>query len=131
MTRFLVYGILTAVLSSTAVGVYLHYFYAMGFDESFKVMPIWRVISIYCSIALVSGFVVYWVNKKFQFKGVLMLNVLVVLVSIASIGLPITYANSEIDTTFLPVAAIPAHFILPLVWLGLQPFLFISKKTQI
>jgi hypothetical protein len=41
--------------------------------------------------------------------------------SVASIALPITYINQEIDTTFIAVAAIPVHFIMPIIWLALQP----------
>lgn len=130
MTRVLLYGFATALLASLAAGIYLTYFYAMEFDESYKVMPIWKVLSIYWTIALPSVFIVYWIYQKFNFRGVTLLNAAVILVSIASIGYPITYVNQEVDTTFIAIAAVPAHFILPLFWLGLQPILFVSKEQD-
>jgi len=129
MKRVLIYGMATALLSSLAAGIYLHYYYAMEFDESFKVMPIWRVVSLYWAISLSSVFVAHWIYQRFNFLGLLILNSLVICLSIASIGYPITYVNQEIDTTFISIAAIPAHLILPLFWLGLQPILF-HKKVQ-
>jgi hypothetical protein len=128
MKRVLLYGLSVAGLSSAAIGVYLSNYYAMEFDESFKVMPIWKVISWYWAISLPSVFGVFWLYERFNFRGVMLLNIFVILLSIASIGYPITYVNQEIDTTFISIAAIPAHFILPLFWLGLQPLLFFKKN---
>jgi hypothetical protein len=53
--------------------------------------------------------------------GVIVLNTVLTMASVASIALPITYINQEIDTTFIAVAAIPVHFIMPIIWLALQP----------
>ncbi|MBM3165754.1 MAG: hypothetical protein FJZ80_09880 [Bacteroidetes bacterium] len=128
MNKVLIYGFFTALLASVAVGIYLKYFYAMEFDESYKVLPIWKVISAYWAISLPSAFAVHWIFTKYQLRGVIVLNALVVLLSIASIAYPITYVNQELDTTFISIAAIPAHFILPLFWLGLQPVLLMGKS---
>lgn len=127
MKKYLIFGLASATISSLAVGVFLYFFYDMEFDESYKVMPIWKVVAWYFAISLPCVFLLRWVYEKFNNTGVLALNGFLVLLTIASIGLPITYTNQEIDTTFLPVAAIPAHFILPLVWCALQPIALYKK----
>ena len=121
MRKFMIHGLIVAAISSLVGGLYLHYFYALELDESYKVLPIWRVVSIYIALSLVLSLVLMLVSRLLKKWGVLVLNTLLTMVSVASIAFPITYINQEIDTTFIAIAAIPVHFIMPIIWLALQP----------
>ena len=61
---------------------------------------------------------------KWNKIGLFILNGIVSILAMASLGIPIKYTNSEIDTTFLPIAAVPILFVLPLVWMTFQPLVF-------
>jgi hypothetical protein len=123
----MIHGLIVAAISSLVGGLYLHYFYALELDESYKVLPIWRVVSIYIALSLVLSLVLMLVSRLLKKWGVLVLNTLLTMVSVASIAFPITYINQEIDTTFIAIAAIPVHFIMPIIWLALQPLTFKSS----
>jgi hypothetical protein len=107
---------------------YLYFFYGLELDESSKVLPIWKVVAIYTSIALLIALISYVVFSKWGKWGVIVLNTVYTFFAIASIAYPITYVNQDIDTTFIAIAAIPVHFILPLIWFALQPFALLKKS---
>jgi hypothetical protein len=46
----MIHGLIVAAISSLVGGLYLHYFYALELDESYKVLPIWKVVSIYIAL---------------------------------------------------------------------------------
>ena len=121
MRKFMIHGLIVAAISSLVGGLYLHYFYALELDESYKVLPIWKVVSIYIALSLLLSLVLMIASRILKKWGVIVLNTVLTMVSVASIALPITYINQEIDTTFIAVAAIPVHFIMPIIWLALQP----------
>ena len=121
MRKFMIHGLIVAAISSLVGGLYLHYFYSLELDESYKVLPIWRVVSIYITLSLLLSLVLMIASRILKKWGVIVLNTVLTMVSVASIALPITYINQEIDTTFIAVAAIPLHFIMPIIWLALQP----------
>ncbi len=127
MRKFMIHGLIVAAISSLVGGLYLHYFYSLELDESYKVLPIWRVVSIYITLSLLLSLVLMIASRILKKWGVIVLNTVLTMVSVASIALPITYINQEIDTTFIAVAAIPLHFIMPIIWLALQPLIFSSS----
>lgn len=127
MRKFMIHGLTVAVISSLVGGLYLHYFYSLELDESYKVLPIWKVVSIYITLSLLLSLVLMIASRILKKWGVIVLNTVLTMVSVASIALPITYINQEIDTTFIAVAAIPLHFIMPIIWLALQPLTFSSS----
>jgi hypothetical protein len=124
MRKFMIHGLIVAAISSLVGGLYLHYFYALELDESFKVLPVWKVVSIYIALSLLLSLLLMIVSRMLKKWGVIALNTLLTMVSVASIAFPITYVNQEIDTTFIAIAAIPVHFIMPIIWLALQPLTF-------
>jgi uncharacterized membrane-anchored protein len=117
----MIHGLIVAVISSLVGGLYLHYFYSLELDESYKVLPIWKVVTIYITLSLLLSLVLMIASRVLKKWGVIVLNTVLTMASVASIALPITYINQEIDTTFIAVAAIPVHFIMPIIWLALQP----------
>ena len=121
MRKFMIHGLTVAAISSLVGGLYLHYFYALELDESYKVLPIWKVVSIYIALSLLLSLILMIASRVLKKWGVIVLNIVLTMASVASIALPITYINQEIDTTFIAVAAIPVHFIMPIIWLALQP----------
>ncbi|NBV68751.1 MAG: hypothetical protein EBR74_09465 [Flavobacteriia bacterium] len=127
MKRFLFLGLIVALLSSIVGATYLYFFYGLELDESSKVLPIWKVVAIYTSISLLITLMSYVVFSKWGKWGVIILNTVFSSIAIASIAYPITYVNQEIDTTFIAIAAIPVHFMMPLIWLSLQPIVLIQK----
>ncbi|NBV09231.1 MAG: hypothetical protein EBR91_02940 [Flavobacteriia bacterium] len=127
MKRFLFLGLIVALLSSIVGATYLYFFYGLELDESSKVLPIWKVVAIYTSISLLISLMSYIFFSKWGKWGVIILNTVFSSIAIASIAYPITYVNQEIDTTFIAIAAIPVHFMMPLIWLSLQPIVLIQK----
>lgn len=127
MKRFLFLGLIVALLSSIVGATYLYFFYGLELDESSKVLPIWKVVAIYTSISLLITLMSYVVFSKWGKWGVIILNTVFSSIAIASIAYPITYVNQEIDTTFIAIAAIPVHLMMPLIWLSLQPIVLIQK----
>lgn len=127
MKRFLFLGLIVALLSSIVGATYLYFFYGLELDESSKVLPIWKVVAIYTSISLLIALMAYIFFSKWGKWGVIILNTVFSSIAIASIAYPITYVNQEIDTTFIAIAAIPVHFMMPLIWLSLQPIVLIQK----
>ena len=127
MIRALVFGFISATLSSVVIGFFLNYFYSFEFDETIKILPIWKVVLVYFLVALILTIASYWIEMKWQNKGLFALNSMVSFIAVAAMGVPLKYTNTEIDTTFLPIVAIPCLFVLPLILLSFQPLLFLKK----
>lgn len=123
----MMYGLFVAVVSSAVGALYLNAYYTEMFDYS-MILPIWKVVSIYTALSLFLSLVLFFVFKYLGRIGVLVLNTLFVMAMTASIYYPITYFNNKIDVEYIAVAALPIHFIMPLVWLAIQPFALISKS---
>ena len=127
MKRTLVFGLIIASLSSAVIGFFLNYFYAFEFDETVKILPIWKVVFGYFLLALSLSFVAYFVESKWNNRGLFIINAVISFFAVASMGFPLKYTNTEIDTTFLPIVAIPCLFVLPLIWMSFQPIIFNKK----
>jgi hypothetical protein len=127
MLRTLTFGLLIAVLSSAVIGFFLNYFYAFEFDETSKILPIWKVVLIYFLLAITFSFLSFVIECKWKNRGLFVLNALISFLAVASMGVPLKYTNTEIDTTFLPIVAIPCLFVLPLIWMSFQPLIFDKK----
>jgi hypothetical protein len=127
MLRTLTFGLLIAVLSSAVIGFFLNYFYAFEFDETSKILPISKVVLIYFLLAITFSFLSFVIECKWKNRGLFVLNALISFLAVASMGVPLKYTNTEIDTTFLPIVAIPCLFVLPLIWMSFQPLIFDKK----
>lgn len=127
MLRTLTFGLLIAVLSSAVIGFFLNYFYAFEFDETSKILPIWKVVLIYFLLVITFSFLSFVIESKWKNRGLFVLNALISFLAVASMGVPLKYTNTEIDTTFLPIVAIPCLFVLPLIWMSFQPLIFDKK----
>jgi drug/metabolite transporter (DMT)-like permease len=127
MLRTLTFGLLIAVLSSAVIGFFLNYFYAFEFDETSKILPISKVVLIYFLLAITFSFLSFVIERKWKNRGLFVLNALISFLAVASMGVPLKYTNTEIDTTFLPIVAIPCLFVLPLIWMSFQPLIFDKK----
>jgi hypothetical protein len=127
MRRTIIYGLLSASVASIAIGGYLNFFYSFKFDETYKILPIWKVVSFYFIVTLILSILSLFIYSKWNKLGLFMLNGMVSILAMASLGIPIKYTNSEIDTTFLAIAAVPILFVLPLVWMTFQPIVFRDK----
>lgn len=127
MIRSLVFGFISATLSSVVIGFFLNYFYSFEFDETIKILPIWKVVLVYYLVAVALTIASYWIEMKWQNKGLFALNSIISFIAVASMGVPLKYTNTEIDTTFLPIVAIPCLFVLPLILMSFQPLLFLKK----
>lgn len=127
MLRTLTFGLLIAAISTAVIGFFLNYFYAFEFDETIKILPIWKVVLIYFLLALTFSFLSFVIENKWKNRGLFVLNALISFLAVASMGVPLKYTNTEIDTTFLPIVAIPCLFVLPLIWMSFQPLIFNKK----
>jgi len=130
MKKFMIHGILSALISSIAGGLFLKFYYSLELDQSEKVLPIWKVIAIYISLSLLLSLILFQAKKILNNLGVIMVNTILSIVTTASIVYPITYVNQNLDTTFIAVAAIPVHFIMPMIWMALQPIIFNSNNEK-
>ncbi|MEY4287051.1 MAG: hypothetical protein RL511_1137 [Bacteroidota bacterium] len=127
MKRTLIFGLIIASLSSAVIGFFLNYFYAFEFDETVKILPIWKVVFVYFLLALSLSLLAYFVESKWKNRGLFVINAVISFFAVASMGIPLKYTNTEIDTTFLPIVAIPCLFVLPLIWMSFQPIIFNKK----
>ena len=127
MKRAFIFGIIIASLSSVVIGFFLNYFYSFEFDQTIKILPIWKVVLVYFLMAIELTITSIFIENKWHNKGLFTLNALVSFTAVASMGFPLKYTNTEIDTTFLPIVAIPCLFVLPLIWMSFQPILFQKK----
>ncbi|MEN9968360.1 MAG: hypothetical protein RIR94_534 [Bacteroidota bacterium] len=127
MLRTLTFGLLIAVLSSAVIGFFLNYFYAFEFDQTIKILPIWKVVLCYFLLTLTFSILSFLIENKWKNRGLFVLNALISFLAVASMGVPLKYTNTEIDTTFLPIVAIPCLFVLPLIWMSFQPLIFNKK----
>ncbi|MFM7006095.1 MAG: hypothetical protein ACKOWX_02460 [Flavobacteriales bacterium] len=127
MKRAFIFGIIIASLSSVVIGFFLNYFYSFEFDQTIKILPIWKVVLVYFLLAIALTISSLFIENKWHNKGLFTLNALVSFIAVAAMGFPLKYTNTEIDTTFLPIVAIPCLFVLPLIWMSFQPILFQKK----
>lgn len=127
MKRAFIFGIIIASLSSVVIGFFLNYFYSFEFDQTIKILPIWKVVLVYFLMAIALTITSLFIENKWHNKGLFTLNALVSFIAVAAMGFPLKYTNTEIDTTFLPIVAIPCLFVLPLIWMSFQPILFQKK----
>lgn len=127
MLRILAFGLISATLSSAVIGFYLNYFYSFEFDETIKILPIWKVVIFYFLVAGTISMLSFYIERKWKNKGLFVLNAVISFLAVASMGFPLKYTNTEIDTTFLPIVAIPCLFVLPLIWMSFQPIIYNKK----
>jgi hypothetical protein len=127
MLRILTFGLISATLSSAVIGFFLNYFYSFEFDETSKILPIWKVVIFYFLVAGTISMFSFYIERKWKNKGLFVLNAVISFLAVASMGFPLKYTNTDIDTTFLPIVAIPCLFVLPLIWMSFQPIMYNKK----
>jgi hypothetical protein len=137
--RFLILGVLTAVLSSAGAIAYGTFYNKNLFDFSLAVGPI--MIAATCTFVSIFAACSAWLsNRVLGSWGEFAFNLLFSLGSMASVLMPINYefppqvlteiqeVNFEGVESFFPVYTIPMHFFPVLVWISLKP-LFFKKRS--
>ena len=127
MKKTIVFALLIALIASLAIGGYLSFYYSFEFDETNKILPIWKVVLFYFIVSFLLSFLGDFIYSKWNRIGLFILNGMLSVLAMASLGFPINYKNTEIDTSFLSIAAVPILFVLPLVWMAFQPIVFREK----
>ena len=96
MTRALTFGFIISALSSVVIGFFLNYFYSFEFDETIKILPIWKVVLVYFIGTVVLTIAAFFIEQRWQNKGLFALNALLSFVVVAAMGFPLKYTNTEI-----------------------------------
>lgn len=138
MKKFLLLGIVSAVLSSAVVAAYLYSMYEfvpkgsptpLVEPESLmrKELTASKVVGIYVLLSLTASLLLYFFNKILGKWGLLIGNGIAVALALLGFYYVLTFQKVGWDS--FQIIGTPLFFILPLVWLALQPyFLSVTKK---
>jgi hypothetical protein len=138
--KYLILGIVAAVLSSAGAVFYGIFFNKNLFDFSIAVGPI--SITAACTFVSIFAAVAAWAaDKALKSWSEFVFNLLFSIGTMASIMFPINFQfpknililiqgiNFEGVESFFPIYAIPMHFFPVLVWVTLKP-LFFRKRSM-
>jgi hypothetical protein len=121
-------AIITAVISSLLGGIYAYYYYKILFDFS-MILPVWKIVSAYFSIALIATGLRFLFDLMFPKFGELCFNIVLSFLTILSIMHPILMNGDFEMAEMYPGFAIPLYFIFTIIWLALAPT-FIKKPLK-
>jgi hypothetical protein len=121
-------AIITAVISSLLGGIYAYYYYKILFDFS-MILPVWKIVSAYFSIALIATGLRFLFDLMFPKFGELCFNIVLSFLTILSIMHPILLNGDFEMAEMYPGFAIPLYFIFTIIWLALAPT-FIKKPLK-
>ena len=133
MKRFLLLGVVSAVIASSVVAVYLYSIYEfvpkgspspLVEPESLmrKELTISKVVGLYVLLSLSASLILYFFNRSKW--GILFFNALIVGLSLMGFYYVLTFQKEGWDS--FQIIGTPLFFILPLVWLALQAFFLTS-----
>lgn len=137
--KYLILGIVTAVLSSAGAVAYAIFFNKNLFDFSTAVGP----VSITAACSFVSVFAAvsaFAADKVLKSWGEFVFNLIFSIGTMGSILLPINFefppnmlalvqaVNFEGVESFFPIYVIPMHFFPILVWVTLKPLFFRNRS---
>ena len=126
--KYFVLALVVAVVSSFISGIYTYNYYKYLFDFS-AVLPIWKIVSAYFSIALIATGLRFLFDLMFQKFGELFFNIVLSFLTILSIMHPILLNGDFEMAEMYPGFAIPIYFIFTIIWLALAPT-FIKKPLK-
>jgi hypothetical protein len=126
--KYFVLALVVAVVSSLISGIYTYYYYKYLFDFS-AVLPIWKIVATYFSIALIATGLRFLFDLIFPKFGELFFNIVLSFLTILSIMHPILLNGDFEMAEIYPGFAIPIYFIFTIIWLALAPT-FIKKPLK-
>ncbi len=126
--KYFVLALVVAVVSSLISGIYTYYYYKYLFDFS-AVLPIWKIVATYFSIALIATGSRFLFDLIFPKFGELFFNIVLSFLTILSIMHPILLNGDFEMAEMYPGFAIPIYFIFTIIWLALAPT-FIKKPLK-
>jgi hypothetical protein len=126
--KYFVLALVVAVISSLISGFYAFNYYKYLFDFSI-VLPIWKIVAAYFSIALIATGLRFLFDLIFPRFGELFFNIKLGFLTIISIMHPILMNGDFEMAEMYPGFAIPIYFIFTIIWLVLAPT-FIKKPLK-
>jgi len=132
----MIHGLLCAVLSSIIVGFYLYSIYKyvpegspdplVSMDAPMRnELTLIKVVGVYVTLSMILSLILGIFSRFLGKWGVLSLNTVVLALSIFGFYSVLSYQRDGWD--MFQIIGAPLVFILPLVWLGLQPIIFNNK----
>ena len=139
MRKFLYHGILTAVLSSIVVSLYLFSIYnfvpkgspdpLVSIDSPMRnELTSIKMIAIYTLLSLIASVVLGGLNHYLGKWGVFGLNALISACSIVGFYAVLSYLKDGWDV--FQIIGTPLVYIWPLVWMGCQPLFLIERNSK-
>lgn len=123
----ILFAVFIAVISTILGLSYFFLFKKFLFDYS-AIIPFWKLIATYFFLSFLITFL-FLQFKRFFTKQHWVFNLLLILVTFASILIPIQAEVFHGDEEFFPIFAIPLHFILPLFWLAFYNLINSHEKN--
>ncbi len=138
MRKFLYHGLLTAVLSSIIVSLYLYSVYnfvpkgspdpLVSIDSPMRIeLTSFKMIAIYTLLSLIASLVLGVLNRYLGKWGVFGLNALISACSILGFYAVLSYLRDGWDV--FQIIGTPLVYIWPLIWMGCQS-IFLTESTK-
>ena len=138
MRKFLYHGLLTAVLSSIIVSLYLYSVYnfvpkgspdpLVSIDSPMRIeLTSFKMIAIYTLLSLIASLVLGVLNRYLGKWGVFGLNALIIACSILGFYAVLSYLRDGWDV--FQIIGTPLVYIWPLIWMGCQS-IFLTESTK-
>lgn len=138
MRKFLYHGLLTAVLSSIIVSLYLYSVYnfvpkgspdpLVSIDSPMRIeLTSFKMIAIYTLLSLIASLVLGVLNRYLGKWGVFGLNALISACSILGFYAVLSYLKDGWDV--FQIIGTPLVYIWPLIWMGCQS-IFLTESTK-
>ena len=138
MRKFLYHGLLTAVLSSIIVSLYLYSVYnfvpkgspdpLVSIDSPMRIeLTSFKMIAIYTLLSLIASLVLGVLNRYLGKWGVFGLNALISACSILAFYAVLSYLRDGWDV--FQIIGTPLVYIWPLIWMGCQS-IFLTESTK-
>jgi hypothetical protein len=136
MRKFMIHGLLCAGLASTIVSFYLYSIYKfvpegspdplVSLDAAMRnELTFVKVAGVYVALSLIMSLFLGIIAKYLGRWGVLSMNAMVIALSIFGFYYVLSYQRDGWD--MFQIIGAPLVFILPMVWLGLQPITMNNK----
>lgn len=138
MRKFLYHGLLTAVLSSIIVSLYLYSIYnfvpkgspdpLVSIDSPMRIeLTSFKMIAIYTLLSLIASLVLGVLNRYLGKWGVFGLNALISAFSILGFYAVLSFLKDGWDV--FQIIGTPLVYIWPLIWMGCQS-IFLTESTK-
>lgn len=139
MRKFLYHGLLTALISSIVVALYLYSIYnfvpkgspdpLVGIDSPMrKELTTIKMIGIYILLSLLASLLLAVMNRFIGKWGVFGLNALISVCSILGFYAVLSYLRDGWDV--FQIIGTPLVYIWPLIWMGCQPIFLMGSSNK-